>query len=100
MYEVILKRDPEARLELVEAYTRLFTGHGGAKDAQIVFADIIAFSDYFNVCVDGSLERHEGRRMVGGRIFSMVNLPEGERTALFQAARESALADQANGGEI
>jgi hypothetical protein len=69
-------------------------------DAQIVLTDIIAFSGYFNVCIDGSLARHEGSRMVGGRIFSMVNLPEAERDALFRAARESVLSDQANGGEI
>lgn len=95
-YESILKRGPEARLELVEAYTRVFTGNGATPaDAQKVFTDLMSVSGYFNICPDGEpILRHEGKRSVGGRIFSLVNMSEFERDLLYQAARRSTLIDQ------
>lgn len=97
-YVSVIKRDPEARLELAEAYTRLFTGYGSLQDAQIVFTDIMAFSGYFNVCPqDVNVHWHEGKRAVGGRLFSMANLPDAERDALYRAARQSSMIDQTEG---
>lgn len=97
-YNAVIKRDPEARLELAEAYTRLFTGHGSLEDAQAVFTDLMAFSGFFNVCPEGSnVNWHEGKRAVGGRLFSMVELPDFERSALFRAARQSSMIDQTEG---
>lgn len=94
-YESIIKRDPEAKSELVEAYTRVFTGHGTPKDAQQVFSDLMSFSGYFNVSPEGSnLPRSEGARSVGGRIFSLVKMSEFERDLLYQAARRGTLIDQ------
>ena len=97
-YHLVIKRDPEARLDLAEAYTRLFAGAGGPADAQAVLVDLMAFSGYFNVCTDiQNILYHEGKRMVGGRIFSMANLPDSERDALYRAARQSSLIDQTEG---
>jgi hypothetical protein len=97
-YHSIIRRDPNARLELVEAYTRLFSGVGNKQDAETVFTDIMSFSGYFNICSEHvSLERHEGCRMVGGRIWSMVNLPDTERDALYAAARKDSMINQLEG---
>ena len=99
-YNLILHRDPSARAELADAYTRLFNGTGGLTDAQVVLSDLMAVSGYFNICPEGeSLERHEGKRSVGGRIFSMITMADYEREALYQAARRSSIIDQI-GGEI
>lgn len=97
-YQFIIARDPAARLDLAEAYTRLFTGHGSVEDAQVVLTDLMSFSGFFSVCPENEdVNRHEGKRTVGGRVFSMVNMPDAERDALFRAARQSSLADQLNG---
>lgn len=97
-YESIIKRGPEAKSELVEAYTRIFSGKGTPKDAQQVFCDIMSFSGYFNVSPEGSnLPRAEGARSVGGRIFSLVKMSEFERDLLYQAARRDALINQQAG---
>lgn len=94
-YESVIKRGPEARLELVEAYTRVFTGTGNPADAQKVFTDLMLVSGYFNVSPEGNnLPRAEGARSVGGRLFSFVKMSDFERDLLYQAARRGALIDQ------
>lgn len=94
-YEFIIKRDTDAKLELIEAYTRLFTGKGVLSDAQKVYVDLMSFTGYFNVSKEGEdLSRFEGKRSVGGRIFSFVNMADYERDALYQASRQSSIVDQ------
>lgn len=97
-YQAVIRRDPNARLELAEAYTRLFSARGSKEDAEAVLTDLMSFSGYFNVCPLGeSVETHEGKRSVGGRIFSMVNMPDFERDALYQAARRDSMINQIEG---
>lgn len=97
-WESIIKRGPEAKLELVEAFTRLFNGAGNKKDAQIVLAELLSWSGYFNVCPEGgNLPRHEGQRSVGGRLFSLINMSDFERDLLYQASRRQALINQEMG---
>ncbi len=98
MWKTITERSPDAKLELIDAYTRLFNGEGKKEDAEIVLGDILHWSRYFNITPEGSdLARAEGRREVAGRIFSLVNLADWERTAIYNAARQNAIIDQTKG---
>ena len=99
-WNLILERTPDAKLQLSEAYTRLFNGAGSKLDAEVVLTDIMAFSGYFaSMPTNGDFVYSAGARSVGGRIFTMANLADWERTALHNAARQSLINDQ-NFGEI
>jgi len=97
-WESIIKRDTEAKIDLIEAYTRLFNGKGTPEDAQIVLTDLMSFSGYFNVTASHqNRDFHEGSRSVGARIFTMANMQPWERDALYGAARRSSIIDQVDG---
>lgn len=95
----LLPVTPEARLALSEAYTRVFHLGGASKeDMEIVLNDIMAFSGYFGVTPNGmDLPMAEGRRQVGGLIFSMTFMSDEEREALYQATRHTKLEEQKYG---
>lgn len=90
---------PEDRLALADAYTRVFMSGGASKvDREVVLNDIMAFSGYFGITTDGSdLLMAEGRRQVGGLIFSMTFMSDEERDALYQATRHTKLEEQLHG---
>lgn len=92
---------PEDRLELSEAYTRVFrTGGASDVDRERVLNDIMTFSGYFAVTMTVNKEDlaiNEGKRSVGGLIFSMTFMPDEERDALYQATRQTKLEEQKYG---
>lgn len=98
-WERLLPITPEDRLELANAYTRVFrTGSATQLDRERVYNDIMAFSGFFSVSAEGeNLERAEGRRQVGGLIFSMTFMSDEERDALYQATRHTKLEEQKYG---
>jgi hypothetical protein len=95
----MLSVTPDDRLELSEAYTRVFrTGGSSDVDRERVLNDIMTFSGYFAVTVNKEdLAINEGKRSVGGLIFSMTFMPDEERDALYQATRQSKLEEQKYG---
>lgn len=98
-WHILLGVTPEARLGLSEAYSRVFrTGGATDIDRQIVLNDIMTFSGYFAVTTNREdRDFNEGKRAVGGLIFSMTFMPEAEREALYQAARLTSLEEQKYG---
>lgn len=94
----IKSRGPVAKLELTDAYSRVFGGGASQEDCEAVLADLAQFSGFYSVVPHGSnadmLFRCEGARSVFGRIQEHLNMTENERSALQRAAREQALLNQ------
>lgn len=90
---------PDDRLALSEAYTRVFhTGGASKEDREVVLNDIMSFSGYFGITTNAQdLFMAEGRRQVGGLIFSMTFMSDEEREALYQATRHTKLEEQKYG---
>jgi hypothetical protein len=90
---------PDERLALSEAYTRVFrTGGATDVDREVVLNDILVFAGYFAITTNREdLAFNEGKRSVAGLIFSMMNMPDAEREALYQASRQSNLEGQRYG---
>ena len=95
----ILPVIPETRLALADAYTRVFrTGGASQEDRDAVLNDIMTFSGYFDVNLEPNfMAINEGKRSVGGLIFSMTFMPDAEREALYQASRQTRLEEQRYG---
>lgn len=90
------RRGPLAKIELADAYMRVFkTGGASERDRAIVLTDLAEFSGFYSVSGDTDsgigLARHEGGRSVFGRIFAHLNFTDFERAALERASREEAL---------
>lgn len=87
--------------EVASAYERLFTGHGGQKEAQIVLADLANWTGFYRVNGPemGADERawSDGARSAYARIFRFLRLGDDERRQLEEAARAEAIADSQEG---
>jgi hypothetical protein len=86
------RRSARAVTSYAEAYEALFSGHGGRKEAEIVLADLAAFTGFYAMTpaseLDGlRLADANGMRRVYGRILQFLNLTPDERRGLEQAAR-------------
>lgn len=86
-----LSRTNTARERLVDAYQAVFEGRGGRDDAEIVLADLAAFTGFFGVfapgVTDAELRYAEGMRAVYGRIHARLRLSAEERVSLQEAAK-------------
>ncbi len=96
-----LRRRLQARLNLSNAYRRLFSGHGSKADAEIVLSDLANVTGFYRVTEPGAgtLDYQEGKRAVYGRVFRFLRMSADERAGLEEAARAEALSD-AREGEI
>jgi hypothetical protein len=87
--------------ELSSAYTKLFTGHGSLKEAQIVLTDVANFTGFYRVNGPGlSAEDRafaDGQRSAYGRIYRFLRMTDDERRQLEEAARAEALVDAEQG---
>jgi len=90
-----VKRQATAKRDQAAAYQRLFAGHGGAEDAELVLVDLAEFSGFYKTSppgtTDGELRFREGARFVFAHIRSLLGLTEAELQALETAARIEAL---------
>ena len=95
------RRGDAARHSLATSYQRLFAGHGGEADAQIVLADLANYTGFYRVSGLGfSAEDRafaDGMRAGYGRIFQFLRMTDHERSSLEQAARAEALVDNSEG---
>ena len=93
------RRGPEALARLAQAYRNVFFNN--SVDAQIVFADLLAYSGYYKVA-DYSvgalgLADHNARRAVLGRVLHFLRLTPEELAELEQAVRRGHIADKTEG---
>jgi hypothetical protein len=92
------RRSPKVKLDLAGAYRSLFFGNASAAQRDMVLVDLANFSGFYTVAPEGSdLARHEGRREVFARLYSMVNMTPDEQKAFETEARHQALIDNYEG---
>ena len=89
-----------AKLELAEAYQRVFRGSPTSDDQSMVLADLANYSGFYKVLAGASasdLSEEAGRRQVYGRIHEHLRMSSLEMEDLEVAARMEALADATEG---
>lgn len=95
------RRGAGARIDLAMAYQRLFAGRGSKEDAEIVLADLGAWSGFYQVYGPGvsadDRAHRDGMRAVYGRIFRFLRMTDDEVRALETAARAEAVVTSQEG---
>ena len=85
------KKAATAQQRLVDAYRKVFTGHGSKEDAEIVLSDLGVHTGFYQVMpADVTAEQlrfREGQRDAFARILSCLRMSEAELLALEEAAR-------------
>lgn len=91
------RRRHKAGLRLVQAYREVFGKE--REDAEIVLADLAAFSGFYRVTPPGAgdMAFNEGKRAVFGHIFSMLRMTDEEVRRLEEAARHEAVVSAEEG---
>lgn len=91
------RRSAKAQQTLATAYQKLFTGHGGEQDAQLVLVDLANFTGFYRVNGPGfsgdDRAHSDGMRLAYGRIFQFLRMSDEERRQLEEAARLEAVTD-------
>ena len=91
------RRGPEAEQRCQQAYHAVFRGSPTRQDQEIVMADLASYTGFFKFypkdVSGGALRYTEGRRSVYGRIHGHLTMTDEQHTALQQAARAEAAAD-------
>ena len=96
------RRTPTAKLDLANAYVRVFTTNSASKDDRdVVLTDLADFCGYYKVQGPGAdpdtRAFNEGMRAAFGRIMSHLRMTPDERNALEQASRHEAFVSQVEG---
>ena len=91
------RRGAKARGKLAAAYREVFKL--GREEAEIVLADLAAFSGFYRVTYPGAgdLAFNEGMRAVYGHIFRFLRMTDQEIRELEEAARYEAVISSQEG---